>query len=196
MSLVIFHMRSKPSSRAAKPRRTGAGHAPARSAAIVWRSASAAETVAVGKRLGQALRGGEVLALRGELGAGKTTLVRGLAEGLGVPPAHVTSPTFVFVHLYRGRVRLAHADLYRLADGGDIRTLGLEDFLDRQTVLAIEWAEYGSAVLPGDRLEIELLHRTPAERQVNLHATGPHAEAVLIRLRHRQTARPRSKVTR
>jgi tRNA threonylcarbamoyladenosine biosynthesis protein TsaE len=87
---------------------------------------------------------------------------------------------------------LAHVDLYRLGEGGTIGTLGLEDYLDGQTVLAIEWADYAEPLLPADRLEIELRHRTPSVRRVSLHATGPQTAAVLLRLRRGHRAHPRS----
>lgn len=102
---------------------------------------SVAETEAVAETLAASLRGGEVVLLSGELGAGKTAFVRGLARGLGVDPQEVASPTFVLLTSYPGRLRLHHADLYRLAGNGDDRELGLEELPGPGGVLAIEWAE-------------------------------------------------------
>jgi len=105
-------------------------------------TASAEETEAEGERLGRTLRRGDLLLLVGPLGAGKTTFVRGLARGAGSGDA-VASPTFVLVRNYRGRVPLAHVDLYRLDRAPELRDLGLEELLDEGAVV-VEW---------GDRLE-------------------------------------------
>ena len=86
-------------------------------------------------------RGGEVVLLSGELGAGKTAFVRGLARGLGADPDEVASPTFVLLTAYPGRLTLHHADLYRLRGTGDEREIGLEELPGPDGVLAVEWAE-------------------------------------------------------
>lgn len=141
---------------------------------------SATETERLGEIIGHALRGGEVLALFGDLGAGKTTLVRGLAVGLGAAPRSVSSPTFVLIQEYRGRLPLAHADLYRLNSVADLHDLGLSDYLDEHHVVAIEWADKAGADLPADRLEIHLHHRSNTSRSVVLKATGPSSHRLLI----------------
>jgi tRNA threonylcarbamoyladenosine biosynthesis protein TsaE len=87
--------------------------------------------------IGESLEGGEVIALYGDLGTGKTVLVRGIAGGLGAPMRMVSSPTFVLIHEYQGRLRLAHVDLYRLEDPSELLHLGLDDYLDGQNVLAV-----------------------------------------------------------
>lgn len=104
-------------------------------------SRSSAETEAVAERLGRGLQGGEVVLLTGELGAGKTAFVRGLARGLGADPDEVASPTFVLLTAYPGRLTLHHADLYRLSGNGDENELGLDELPGPAGVLAIEWAE-------------------------------------------------------
>ena len=101
---------------------------------------SEAETEALGERLGAALQPGSVLLLRGDLGAGKTTLVRGLARGLGIDPGEVSSPTFVLINEYRGRLTLHHVDLYRL-EGAAVDDLGLDELTDGGGAVVIEWAE-------------------------------------------------------
>jgi tRNA threonylcarbamoyladenosine biosynthesis protein TsaE len=102
---------------------------------------SEAETAAFGRELAGALEAGSVVLLFGELGAGKTAFVRGLAEGLGVGPDAVSSPTFTLVQEYRGgRLALFHADLYRLEDPREVDDLGLDE-IAAEGVLAIEWAE-------------------------------------------------------
>ncbi len=102
---------------------------------------SEAETADVGRDLARTLRAGDVVLLNGELGAGKTAFVRGLAEGFGVPPEDVSSPTFTLIQEYRsGRMPLFHVDLYRLDDPREIEDLGIDE-IARDGVMAIEWAE-------------------------------------------------------
>lgn len=101
-----------------------------------------AATIALGRELGRALAAGDLVALDGDLGAGKTTLVRGIAEGLGADPGEVRSPTFVLAHVYRGgRVALGHLDAYRLGPGADLAPLGIDDLLEAGAV-AVEWASW------------------------------------------------------
>ena len=115
-------------------------------------TASEDETQAVARELAATLRAGDVLLLSGDLGAGKTTFVRGLAEGLGIDPAEVSSPTFTLVHEYRGNgLTLYHADLYRL-ESAATDDLGLEEIGLRDGVLAIEWPDRLSHQLPGARV--------------------------------------------
>ena len=104
-------------------------------------TASEAETVAMGRRLARRIAPGTTILLYGDLGAGKTAFVRGLAEGFGVDPGEVSSPTFTIVQEYRGpQVTLQHVDLYRLTSR-EITDLALEDLQTPSTVMAIEWAE-------------------------------------------------------
>ena len=103
---------------------------------------SPAETEAAGEKFGERLAQGDLVLLKGDLGAGKTTFVRGLIRGLG-SSSHVASPTFQLVRVYAGRVQIAHVDLYRLEDGAELGDLGLEELLDQGAVV-VEW---------GDRLE-------------------------------------------
>jgi tRNA threonylcarbamoyladenosine biosynthesis protein TsaE len=104
-------------------------------------SHSEAETAEVARVMADGFRGGEVVLLTGELGAGKTAFVRGLARGLGADADEVASPTFVLLTAYPGRLTLHHADLYRLRGDGDESELGLEELPGPQGVLAVEWAE-------------------------------------------------------
>lgn len=154
-------------------------------AAGTWHclSKSVAETDRLGRRIGRALQGGEIVALYGELGSGKTALVRGMAAGLGAAPQDVSSPTFVLIHEYHGRVRLAHADLYRLQSYMELPHIGLSDYDDGRTVTAIEWAEKAGHDLPADRLEIHLQHRSPSIREITLVPRGARARRLLARVR-------------
>ncbi|HSN04401.1 MAG TPA: tRNA (adenosine(37)-N6)-threonylcarbamoyltransferase complex ATPase subunit type 1 TsaE [Nitrospira sp.] len=145
---------------------------------------SRAATEAFGRAIGRALAGGETLALSGELGAGKTALVRGIAAGLGVPPSAVSSPTFVLIHEYQGRLPLVHVDLYRLRSDADAESIGLGDYFQGHTVTAIEWADKFPTLLPADRLEITLRHKSPTTRAAHLLAGGPQSARLLEELRH------------
>jgi tRNA threonylcarbamoyladenosine biosynthesis protein TsaE len=117
-------------------------------------SASEEETQAIAREIASTLKAGDVLLLSGDLGAGKTTFVRGLAEGLGIDPGAVSSPTFTLVHEYRGgRLTLYHADLYRL-DRTATDDLGLEEIGVKDGVLAIEWPDRLSHELPGARMVV------------------------------------------
>ncbi|MDP9131975.1 MAG: tRNA (adenosine(37)-N6)-threonylcarbamoyltransferase complex ATPase subunit type 1 TsaE [Nitrospirota bacterium] len=140
------------------------------------------QTHRLGRCLGKLLQGGEVVALFGELGTGKTSLVRGIAEGLLAEPAAVSSPTFALILEYRGRLRLIHTDLYRLT-AAQLEDTGLDDYLDGHTVTAIEWADRWGAGLPPDRLEIHLSHRPAATRRAILSANGRSACRLLAALR-------------
>jgi len=102
-------------------------------------TSSPEETEAAGEELGRRLQKGDLVLLRGELGAGKTTFVRGVARGIG-SAAPVASPTFQLVRIYPGRLQLAHVDLYRLEDGDELRDLGLDELLDAGAVV-VEWGD-------------------------------------------------------
>ena len=131
------------------------------------------------------------MALSGTLGAGKTALVRGIAAGLGAPASAVSSPTFVLLHEYEGRLPLAHIDLYRLTSSKEVETIGLGDYLSGQTVVAVEWADKAPGLLPDDRLEMELRHRTVQSRNITFKATGPLSAALLSRLKQHESHRKR-----
>ena len=118
--------------------------------------------------MGAGFTGGEVVLLSGELGAGKTAFVRGLARGLGADPEEVTSPSFTLLTAYRGRLVLHHADLYRLRGDGDEREIGLEELPGPGGVLAVEWAE---------RLREA---RWPAPLRVRLEHAGGDARRIRI----------------
>lgn len=165
---------------------------------IEWsrRLRSAAETDRLGRIIGQSLRGNEVLALFGDLGTGKTTLVRGLAAGLGVPPRNVSSPTFALIRECQGRLPLVHADLYRIESTTELDHLGLTDYFDGQYVLAIEWADKAGSTLPEDCLELYLSHQGRTVRNVVMKGTGPSSQALLSRVIKRMTPRENARQAR
>jgi tRNA threonylcarbamoyladenosine biosynthesis protein TsaE len=160
-------------------------------AELSFRSRSREETQALGRVLGEQLVGGDVLALRGPLGAGKTTFVQGLAIGLGVAPGvAVTSPTFVLVAEYPGRVWLRHADFYRVESYARLLDAGFEDVAGPDGVLVVEWPERFPEVLPRERLELELQPLEPGtgsetERSIKLAARGARAQEILKELEKR-----------
>jgi len=130
----------------------------------------AAATQAAGARLAALVRGGDAIALVGELGAGKTTFTAGLVAALGGGDAH--SPTFSLVHRYAGRLIVWHADLYRLEREAELVELGLDEaFGDPSGIVIVEWAER-FAVMPPDHLRIEL-HHSATGRQLIAIGTGP-----------------------
>jgi tRNA threonylcarbamoyladenosine biosynthesis protein TsaE len=120
-------------------------------------SNSPAATLALGKKIGERLQPGSIIALTGELGCGKTLLTRGIGEGLGIPPRQVNSPTFVLVNEYKGRMPVFHMDLYRLGNIDDGFEIGIMDYFSRanEGVMLIEWAEKMASLLPEDVLKIE-----------------------------------------
>ncbi|MBQ7525523.1 MAG: tRNA (adenosine(37)-N6)-threonylcarbamoyltransferase complex ATPase subunit type 1 TsaE [Abditibacteriota bacterium] len=125
---------------------------------------SAEETIALGEKLGKLLTGGVVLTLFGDLAAGKTTFTRGLAAGLGIPDG-ISSPTFTLIHEHEGRLRLCHADLYRLSCPEEIDTIGLEEYMNDDCVTVTEWSERFEDELPENRIDIEITRTGENERK-------------------------------
>lgn len=140
-------------------------------------SHSSLHTERLGERLGRAALAGDVFALWGELGTGKTVFVRGLARGMGVS-GPVSSPTFVLVNEYEGAVPLYHVDFYRL-DPTQLSNVGWEEYLDMGGVVAIEWPDRAVTSLPRERLDVRLEHVADSKRAVRLEAHGARAQALL-----------------
>lgn len=141
-------------------------------------SASPERTFAIGRALGRAVRPGSVLALVGELGAGKTLLTKGVADGLGVTSV-VNSPTFVLMNEHPGRLRLYHIDAYRLEAPTEAAEAGLLDERQADGVTVIEWADRLDGWLPVDRLELALAFGGDSERRsITWRAHGPAHEAL------------------
>lgn len=144
---------------------------------------SEAQTTNIGRCLGVVAEPGDIFLLSGELGAGKTCLVRGLATGLGVAE-HAFSPSFVLLREYRGRLRLYHMDFYRLDTPAEIETLGIDDYLSGDGVCAIEWAERAEGLLPGENLHIHIayVHGMPDSRTIRLTPSGSRYEHIVRQL--------------
>lgn len=133
------------------------------------------ETVAFGRVFGSKLNSGAILALVGPLGAGKTTLVQGIGEGLEVQEA-ITSPAFNYLLEYRGRLPLYHADLYRIEDAQQFLALGLDEYFDREGILVIEWAERIADILPPKTITLYLNPlANHDEREIIVCLGPPHA---------------------
>jgi tRNA threonylcarbamoyladenosine biosynthesis protein TsaE len=142
------------------------------------------QTHRLGRYLGKFLKGGDIVALFGDVGTGKTTLVKGIADGLLAEPTAVSSPTFTLIHEYRGRLRLIHTDLYRLT-AAQLEDTGLNEYFDDRCVTVIEWADRWTHGLPPDRLEVRLSHDNPGTRRAVLTAGGLSAGRLLAALRSR-----------
>lgn len=139
---------------------------------------TADETRILARALAASLRLGDIIALEGELGAGKTCFVRGLAEGLGIDPAQVSSPTFVIAHEYEGpSATLAHVDAYRLKGAEDLESIGFSEMLRAgDAIIAIEWPSRIAAALPGRRIEVNMQIVGATNRLVRLTAPAELAD--------------------
>jgi tRNA threonylcarbamoyladenosine biosynthesis protein TsaE len=150
--------------------------------ALKIHTASAAETQAWGERLARLLFPGAVVGLEGELGAGKTCFVKGLATGLAIDEDEISSPTFTLVaEHYRGRVPLYHIDLYRL-EGAEVDELGLDEYLFSQGVTAIEWFHFLPAGTVDEYLLVSFTLVSAEERELVVAAQGEKYERVLVAL--------------
>jgi tRNA threonylcarbamoyladenosine biosynthesis protein TsaE len=134
------------------------------------------ETIALGRRLGGLLRGGEVFALTGELGSGKTVFVRGLVEGVGLDPRMVTSPTFVIMNLYQGPLSVCHIDAYRLSGATDLDDIGVRDFFNSKNICVVEWAERVADAMPPELLFIEIRIVDDEIRELTFSVKGKESE--------------------
>jgi tRNA threonylcarbamoyladenosine biosynthesis protein TsaE len=134
------------------------------------------ETQALGVRLGRVLGPGDFVGLVGALGAGKTHFVRGVAEGAGVDPAIVASPTYAIVTTYPGaRLTLHHADLYRLRDAAELEATGFHDLDDGFTAMLVEWIDQIPGAAPRDHLRLTFRHEGPEARTLEIEPRGPRA---------------------
>lgn len=138
------------------------------------------DTERLGMAIGNELRGGEIITLTGELGAGKTCFVRGLAKGMGLSTEEVTSPTFTIIQEYENQPPIAHVDLYRLEGSIAIDEIGLSAYFDTEHVVVIEWADrLSQAQLPDDRLALHMTFGSRYSRHVMLQAFGTRSQVLL-----------------
>ncbi len=136
-------------------------------------SNSPEQTLKLGRRIGSQLKGGEIIAVCGALGSGKTHLIKGIVAGVGAKDCkEVTSPTFVFVNEYAGRLNIFHIDAYRLDSVAEFEMLGFNDFCYPQSVVLIEWADKIESALKGiDYIRIELEHSGKIKRKIHIENT-------------------------
>lgn len=150
---------------------------------LVCHSRSAADTERLGQLLAPLLDAGAFLALRGELGGGKTCFTRGLVAGLAPENlALVASPTFAIMNHYPGPLPVYHFDFYRLSGDDEIAELGFEEYLQGAGICIVEWAERLHALLPDERLEFLFCHEDDDRRRIEITASGETARKVLERL--------------
>ena len=132
-------------------------------------SHSVRDTEAIASDLARSLKGGECLALRGEMGAGKTQFVRGLVAGLGGDPHTVSSPTFVLLNVYdTGRLKVFHLDAYRVHGPEDFDAIGFTELLDQNGVVVIEWPTRVEGLLPPSRINVHLTTLSPKVREIRI----------------------------
>ena len=134
-----------------------------------YRTASEAETIALGERLARELPRKRVVLLIGQLGAGKTTLAKGIVQGLGAASVEeVSSPTFTLIHEYGTDGRAYHVDLYRLDEPREVESLGLDDLFEREAIVLIEWGERFPQLLPAERTEIRIRTLADESREIEI----------------------------
>jgi tRNA threonylcarbamoyladenosine biosynthesis protein TsaE len=138
-------------------------------APTVITTTSAEETMEQARQFGAGLTGGVILLFYGDLGSGKTTFIRGMAEGMGIDdPAGVSSPSYTLMDIHSGPLRLVHVDLYRLSSKEDVEDLALAEVMDNQTVMAIEWSERLTIDLGYPVKEVYLTHIDDTRREIRL----------------------------
>lgn len=146
----------------------------------VWTTES--DTDRAGHAFAEVLQPGDVIALVGDLGAGKTRFVQAVAKGLGVPDEVVHSPTFTLIHEYRGRFPLRHCDAYRLRNPDEFGDLGLDELFGEDGVAFVEWADRVRDYLPRDHVRIELTVVGPSARRASFQAHGPRSRTIVSAL--------------
>lgn len=140
------------------------------------------ETLEFGRMIGKNMEEGILVCLNGDLGAGKTCLTKGIAQGLEIEE-DVTSPTFILVEEYEGRLPLYHFDVYRIDDPEELYFIGFEEYLGKEAVVIIEWSSRIEEILPIERLDIDISRTGEDEREITLSAVGETAQALLRRLK-------------
>ncbi|HLD70103.1 MAG TPA: tRNA (adenosine(37)-N6)-threonylcarbamoyltransferase complex ATPase subunit type 1 TsaE [Candidatus Omnitrophota bacterium] len=126
------------------------------------------ETLKLGKKISSGLKAGDIVCLFGDLGSGKTTFVKGLAQGLGIEADVVNSPTFVLLNVHEGKLPLYHFDLYRLEDVKEILALGYEEYFYGEGITVVEWAERLKNLMPRQYLQVKFFHRGENQRLIKL----------------------------
>jgi tRNA threonylcarbamoyladenosine biosynthesis protein TsaE len=146
-------------------------------------TSSTEQTEEVGRVLGTMLEAGDLVCLFGDLGAGKTHFSYGIALGLQVRERYITSPTFIFVNEYQGRIPLYHIDLYRLKDPSELESIGFEEYIDSDGATVIEWAERAEEELPDEKLNVYISDVSENSREIGFFAEGERYEKLLAGFR-------------
>lgn len=144
----------------------------------VFDSKSEDQTLSLGKKIGRSLVRGDVVAIKGELGAGKSVIVRGICEGLGIAQ-RTRSPSFTFMNRYRGPVDVYHVDLYRIEHMGELATLGWEEVIYSDSITLIEWADKLGSLLPSASLDISIEMTGEETRRILLRANAERHEGIV-----------------
>jgi len=144
--------------------------------------ASEAQTRDAGQQIAGSLHAGDVIALIGNLGAGKTRFVKAVAEAFGVPLDEVNSPTFTLIQEYEGRVLIRHCDTYRLRNPDEFADLGLDELFAPDGIALVEWADRVEEYLPRDRLTIRITIDSPTARTIEVSATGRRSRQIVSEL--------------
>jgi tRNA threonylcarbamoyladenosine biosynthesis protein TsaE len=140
---------------------------------VVFQTKSSVETIRIGKNIGSRLLPGDVVALVGELGAGKTQFIKGMAMGVGVgKPTYISSPSFTLINEYPGKIPFYHIDLFRLEWEKEAEELGLEDYFQGEGVTAIEWADKIPSFLPKEMLFIHIVYTGTNTRSLEIIGKG------------------------
>ena len=150
-------------------------------------SSSVNQTLKLGKKIAGNLRAGDIILLSGSLGAGKTVLAKGIAQGLGINKNNVVSPTFVLLRVYPGKHLLQHFDFYRIKSPEDILALGLQEYLYSDAITVIEWPERLKFLLPKEFLKIKLSSKAKHQRIFKFIAKGSRYKKLLERIHESRT---------
>ncbi|MFA6358314.1 MAG: tRNA (adenosine(37)-N6)-threonylcarbamoyltransferase complex ATPase subunit type 1 TsaE [Candidatus Omnitrophota bacterium] len=145
-------------------------------------SNSANQTLGIGKKFARNLRGGEIVLLSGPLGAGKTVLAKGIAQGLGINKNNIISPTFVLLRIHQGRHLLQHFDLYRIKTAQDIFALDYQEYFYSDAITLIEWPERLKFLLPKEFLKIKIIPKTKDKRLFKFSAKGLRYKKLLEKI--------------
>ncbi len=141
------------------------------------------ETINLGRIIGEGLNKGNIIALIGELGSGKTCITRGIARGMGISEEfHITSPTFTLINEYPGRIPLYHLDVYRLSGSGDLEDLGYEEYFYGKGAIVIEWADKIKNIIPPDSIFVYLKYLGEKKREIKISYEGDNISEIIKRI--------------
>lgn len=148
-------------------------------------SSSVEQTISLAKNLARQLKGGDIIYLVGELGAGKTTFTKGLAQGLHLKGAVVNSPTFIFMNYYKGKCPIYHFDFYRIQKSAELDTIDLEDYFYGDGVCVIEWPQRLQDAAPKEFFQVTLEHKSEDARKISFSARGSKYEERLVKIKEK-----------